>query len=430
MGRRDTYSEPPRGRRQSRRQHPEARREHKQFQKERGFDWTPGLVLALIGAVTFFSKDFDRYKHKHEWRDEDSQDNRSRDDGRGRRRYRSSSRRPDYYEDDDDYYYDRRDRGAVIHLTFICAVDPHRDETKPRRCEYGKNVSARGKLGLQTIAKLDAVANLERAEASTKRDLPVAVISNELVIAELVAQIGWLDAESLDEPSTTTHPDGRAVKGGEKPLVGMVVLLENECRACVGSVDVHPDFLGRVKGWLESLNDTLKVIDGAYISGAKRGSQEKGLEATRTQVFDGSSQSLALERKAIGLGDGDSGEADAKNLSGFLGARGIFLLFAIIREVSSDSSEVLFPRSTHVSEDSLTGTAMDDTSAMSRAATEIALWKTQCLRKPVHDNGLKLGDCRTADPVEVSAVEGVGVHLSQSGRVAGGAREEGHETRA
>ncbi|RGP78451.1 hypothetical protein FLONG3_3417 [Fusarium longipes] len=111
MGRRDTYSEPPRGHRQSRRQQPNARREHKQFQKERGFDWTPGLILALIGAVTFLSKDFDRYKQKHEWRDEDYQSSRSKDDDRGRRRYRSSSRRSDYYEDEDDYYYDRRGRG-------------------------------------------------------------------------------------------------------------------------------------------------------------------------------------------------------------------------------------------------------------------------------------------------------------------------------
>ncbi|KAI1069901.1 hypothetical protein LB507_008227 [Fusarium sp. FIESC RH6] len=117
MGRRDTYSEPPRSHRRSRQERVEARKEHKQFQSQSGFDWTPGIVLGLLGAFAFLNHDFDKYKKKHEWLDGDSNDSKSRDgrdskdsrdSGRGRSRYRSSSRYPDYY-DDDEYY--RRDRG-------------------------------------------------------------------------------------------------------------------------------------------------------------------------------------------------------------------------------------------------------------------------------------------------------------------------------
>ncbi|KAF5670884.1 hypothetical protein FHETE_4332 [Fusarium heterosporum] len=102
MGRRDTYSEPPRGNRQSRR---EPQRGPPIKQKEWGFDWTPGIALALVGAITFFSKDFDRYKKRH---DGNEIDRRSRDSDRGRRKHRSNSRYSDdgYY---DDHY--RRDRG-------------------------------------------------------------------------------------------------------------------------------------------------------------------------------------------------------------------------------------------------------------------------------------------------------------------------------
>ncbi|KAI1054745.1 hypothetical protein LB506_006922 [Fusarium annulatum] len=65
MGRRDTYSEPPRSHRQSRRQ-PPPRRGPPVKQSESGFDWTPGIVLALLGAFTWLSHDFDNYKKKHE----------------------------------------------------------------------------------------------------------------------------------------------------------------------------------------------------------------------------------------------------------------------------------------------------------------------------------------------------------------------------
>ncbi|KAF4956631.1 hypothetical protein FSARC_11509 [Fusarium sarcochroum] len=111
MGRRrDTISEPPQSYYQqpSRRQQQQPpRRQPPVKQSECGFDWTPGVVLALLGAFTWLSHDFDKYKRKHEGCDADRRrDDRSRDSDRGRRRHRSSSR----YDDDDDYYY-RRDRG-------------------------------------------------------------------------------------------------------------------------------------------------------------------------------------------------------------------------------------------------------------------------------------------------------------------------------
>ncbi|KAH7206592.1 hypothetical protein DER44DRAFT_898034 [Fusarium oxysporum] len=106
MGRRDTYSEPPRSHRQSRRQPPPCRGPPVK-QSESGFDWTPGIVLALLGAFTWLSHDFDNYKKKHEHCD-DRRGSRSRDSERGRRRYRSSSRYPD--DDYDDYDY-RGERG-------------------------------------------------------------------------------------------------------------------------------------------------------------------------------------------------------------------------------------------------------------------------------------------------------------------------------
>ncbi|UPL02080.1 hypothetical protein LCI18_013014 [Fusarium solani-melongenae] len=91
--RRDTASEPPRSHRHhSSRQQPPPHRQRPIQQKECGFDWTPGIVLGLLGALTLFNYDFDRYKKKH--------DGRERDDERGRRRYRSTSGRGS----EDDYY--------------------------------------------------------------------------------------------------------------------------------------------------------------------------------------------------------------------------------------------------------------------------------------------------------------------------------------
>ncbi|KAF4336609.1 hypothetical protein FBEOM_9539 [Fusarium beomiforme] len=98
MGRRDTYSEPPRSHRQSRRQ-PPPRRGPSVKQSESGFDWTPGIVLALLGAFTWLSHDFDNYKKKHEQYD-DRRGDQSRDSERGRRKHRSSSRIPDQGYDD------------------------------------------------------------------------------------------------------------------------------------------------------------------------------------------------------------------------------------------------------------------------------------------------------------------------------------------
>ncbi|KIL93565.1 hypothetical protein FAVG1_03547 [Fusarium avenaceum] len=106
MGRRDTYSEPPRHNRQPHREPPH--RDPRSNKKECGFDWTPGIALALVGAITWFSRDFDSYKKRHDgYEIEKRNKDRSRDSDRGRRRYRSGSRYPD--DGYDDYY--PRDRG-------------------------------------------------------------------------------------------------------------------------------------------------------------------------------------------------------------------------------------------------------------------------------------------------------------------------------
>ncbi|KAH7238766.1 hypothetical protein BKA59DRAFT_483041 [Fusarium tricinctum] len=102
MGRRDTYSEPPRNKRQPYREPPH--RDPRSNKKECGFDWTPGIALALVGAITWLSRDFDSYKKKHDGHEVERRNN---DSDRGRRRHRSGSRYPD--DGYDDYY--RRDRG-------------------------------------------------------------------------------------------------------------------------------------------------------------------------------------------------------------------------------------------------------------------------------------------------------------------------------
>jgi hypothetical protein len=67
---------------------------------------------------------------------------------------------------------------------------------------------------------------------------------------------------------------------------------------------------------------------------------------------------------------------------------------------------------------------------MGRSSTQETLRKTKSLSKPIHDNGLKLSNSRTTDPVEVGAIEGIGVELGESGRVTARAGEKGHEARA
>ncbi|KAM5348411.1 hypothetical protein ACJ41O_008235 [Fusarium nematophilum] len=117
--RRDNFSAPPpRGHQH----HHSSRRQHRHDppvkEKESGFDWTPGIVLALLGALTLFSHDFDKYRRKHDgngrerrrgvgsddgsWDDDRSDDS---ERGRGRRRYRSRSRfEDDAWGSEDDYY--------------------------------------------------------------------------------------------------------------------------------------------------------------------------------------------------------------------------------------------------------------------------------------------------------------------------------------
>lgn len=125
--------------------------------------------------------------------------------------------------------------GALVDLLFGRAVDTKGDQSEACFGEDSKEIRSRLDLGLQRFSQLDAMTNmslkpldaktsehkpqLEGAESTAKGDLPVTVVSDELVVAELVAQVGRLDAQGLDEPGAAADPDGGAVEGGEHPLV-------------------------------------------------------------------------------------------------------------------------------------------------------------------------------------------------------------------
>lgn len=78
---------------------------------------------------------------------------------------------------------------------------------------------------------------------------------------------------------------------------------------------------------------------------------------------------------------------------------------------------ILVSRSNHDGENGLAGTSMQDTTAVGWATAKETFRKSQSLSQPVHHNRLQLGNCRGADPVEMGAIEGVGVHFRNGGRV-------------
>ncbi|KAH7160275.1 hypothetical protein B0J13DRAFT_540865 [Dactylonectria estremocensis] len=67
MTRRNAASAPPRSR-QSHHSHSHRSRikeiPHTAEEKERGFEWTPGLALALVGAITWLDHTFDKTRRK------------------------------------------------------------------------------------------------------------------------------------------------------------------------------------------------------------------------------------------------------------------------------------------------------------------------------------------------------------------------------
>lgn len=367
--------------------------------------------------------------------------------------------------------------GALVDLVLGGPVDAQGHQPEARLGEDGEEVRPGLDLGLQGLAQLDAVADvslealdaeapehepqLEGAEAAAQGDLPVAVVGDELVVAELVPQVGGLDAQGLDEPGAAADPDGGAVKGGEHPLVRVeaegveglkgrgevLVLVEEEGRPRVGGVDVDPDLVGGAEAGPEGLDDGLEVVDGAHVGGAERRGEVEGVEAEGAEVGDGGLEGDAGHGEAVLLKDGDGGEADAEDLGGLLCARvgaraadgdelapqlphGLLLLVRVVGEVGGDGGGVLFAGGHHVCEDGLAGAAVDDAAAVGGPAAEEALREAEGLGEPVHDDRLELGDGGAADPVEVGAVEGVGVELGERRRVAAGAGEEGHEPRA
>lgn len=185
----------------------------------------------------------------------------------------------------------------------------------------------------------DAIAaqdgpQLEGTESPPQGDLPVAVVRDEVAVAKLVPQVRRLDAQRLDQPRAPLDPDGRAVKRGEHPLVRVevervkirkrggngLVLLEQQRRAGVGGVDVHPDLLRRVGVGRERRDDAGEVVDGAHVGAAQGRRQVEGLEAPRAKVGNGLCEGGAGHGEVGGLVDGDADEADAENLGGLFGA--------------------------------------------------------------------------------------------------------------
>lgn len=363
---------------------------------------------------------------------------------------------------------------ARIHLVLVLPGDAQRDQAEPRSCKDGKQVPPAAQPLLELLAHGHAVANvrlqaayavaaqdepqLERAEAPAEWDLPVSVVGDELVVRELVAQVRRLDAQRGDEVGAGAHKRRAAVKRGEHPLVrvevervevherrgDVLVLREEERRAGVGGVDVDEQLrLAGGDAALEDARDAGKVVDGADVGGAHGGGEVEGLQALGGELVERLGQGLALHGQPVLLVDGDGGEAHAEHLGGLLGARVragaaqgdelapqapyLLLLVFAVGEVCRLGGNVLVSRANHDGEDGLAGRAMQDAAAVGAPAGCVALREAEGLGDPVEHNGLELRDGRAADPVEVGAAEGVGVHLGNGGRVAARAGEEGHE---
>ncbi|KAF4975404.1 hypothetical protein FZEAL_7813 [Fusarium zealandicum] len=112
MARRSTASEPPRGHGHKsdrhRQQETPPHRKRPLPQQECGFDWTPGVVLGLLGALAYLNYDFDKYRKNHDVdereqrREKGEGEGAGSESGRGRRRHRSRGGHED--EGEDEYY--------------------------------------------------------------------------------------------------------------------------------------------------------------------------------------------------------------------------------------------------------------------------------------------------------------------------------------
>lgn len=386
--------------------------------------------------------------------------------------------------------------GALIHLRLIRPDHAKRQQREPRFRKHGEQVRPRAQFAVERRAEVHAALDmraqtahavaaqdepqLEGAEAAAERDLPVAVVGDEVRVGELVAQVRGLDAEGRDEVGAGPHPHGGAVKRREQPLVRVeiegvevgerrrkvLVFFEDERGAGKRGVDVHPDFTRRglrsssssriavgggsgggsgLEVGRQSGRDAGKVVDGADVRRAERRRDIKRLEPFGAELVELGLQCRARHGVAAGLVDGDRVEAHANDLRRLLRARvragaaqrhelaavlpQLLLFLLAIRQVRGDLRQVLVAGGDHDGEDGLGGAAVQHAAAVRRAAAQVALGQRERFRQPVHDNRLELGDGRGADPVEMRAVEGVGPHLGNVGRVRGRAGEEGHEAR-
>lgn len=218
---------------------------------------------------------------------------------------------------------------AAVDLLLAVPTHSERDEAKVRLCEDGEQVRSGDELGLEGLAERDAALDvglqaadavgaqdepqLERAEAAAQGDLPVAVVSDELVVAVLVAQVVRFDAEGVDEVAALADPDGGAVKGREHPLVrvqveGMevgdgfgqgLVFVEDERGSGVGCVDVDPDLAWLAGSRCQGAGNALEIVNGADVCRAQGGSQVEWLKSLGLELVELRSQSLTRHGEAL-----------------------------------------------------------------------------------------------------------------------------------
>lgn len=302
---------------------------------------------------------------------------------------------------------------------------------------------------------------LERAEAAAKRDLPVAVVNDLAVVAVVVLKDVEVDTKRVDEPLAVLDPHRRAVKRRQHPLVrvevervevlkrlGVVlILLEQQRRTSVRGVHMHPQLAGlaAVCALPQRLSNPFKVVNRAHVRSAQRGGHIERVQPASLEGVDLGNQRLACQTVAGFHVDRDGVEAHANHLGGLLCARvragaakgdhlaadapELFFLVLAVGHVGQHLVGELVSRSNHACEDGFASAAVEDAAAACRAVAKIAFGQGNRLGEPVHDNGLELSDRRTADPVEVCAVEGVGVHLGNVGGEAIAACKEGEEAR-